>query len=147
MRIRSGLSALLQTDAERGDRIRKRAAEYIAAIAGSYPGSPISGELYDEEALPEAMNNAACPALDPDTGYCDLYAVRPLTCRTFGPATRIDENTYGACELCYVGASEDEIARCAVEFDTAGLEEELVSALEAAGRSGNTIVAYALILP
>jgi Fe-S-cluster containining protein len=90
------------------------------------------------------MDDLVCPALDPDTGACDVYDARPVTCRSFGPATRIGDNRLAACELCYVGATDEQIAGCAVELDTEGLEAKLVETLEAAGLKGTTIVAYAL---
>jgi hypothetical protein len=46
--------------------------------------------------------------------------------------------------LCYDGASEEEMAGCAVEVDPEGLEGELVEALEAEGMSGTTVVGFAL---
>ena len=36
------------------------------------------------------MDDVPCPALDPETGGCDLYAARPITCRTFGLTLRYD---------------------------------------------------------
>lgn len=59
-----------------------------------------------------------CPALDRSSGLCLLYESRPLLCRTFGPATRIG-SSIGVCELCFQGAPDDEIARCAVELEPA----------------------------
>ena len=54
--------------------------------------------------------------------------------------SRIGDNRLAACELCYVGATDEEIAACAVEFDPEGLELKLVEALAAEGIEGNTIV-------
>lgn len=144
LRLRTGLSALDAADPARAERVRARAAAYVAAIAAHYPGDPASGELWDEDRLPASMDDVPCPALDPVTGCCDLYAARPVTCRTFGPVTHIGEETLAACELCYVGATDEEMARCAAEIDPEGLERELLAALEAASVSGITIVAYAL---
>jgi hypothetical protein len=39
-----------------------------------------------------------------------------MTCRLFGPAVRVEGGAVGACELCYQGASDEEIAECAVEM-------------------------------
>jgi Fe-S-cluster containining protein len=144
LRLREGLAALHNTDPARAERVRTRAAAYVAAIASDYPGDPATGELRDEERLPESMDHVACPALDPDSGCCDLYAARPITCRTFGAATRVSEEALAACELCYTGATDEEMERCAVTVDPEGLEGELLSALDAEGVSGRTIVAYAL---
>jgi Fe-S-cluster containining protein len=71
---------------------------------------------YDEDGLPEDMDDVDCPALDPATRCCDLYEARPFTCRTFGPALRISEGAIGACELCFEGASEEDLAQCAVDM-------------------------------
>ena len=57
-----------------------------------------------------------CPALDPETGLCELYGSRPITCRTFGPPLHFPDEGLGVCEVCFEGASESEIAACAVEI-------------------------------
>ena len=72
-----------------------------------------------------------CPVLDPETGACDLYDARPLTCRVFGPAVR-SEGGVGACELCYVGAGDEEIAGCAVELDAGVLDDDRETTVAAA---------------
>jgi Fe-S-cluster containining protein len=86
--------------------VRKRAADYVAAISPDYQGDTTTGELAEEDSLPPSMDNVPCPALDPDSGSCNLYATRPITCRVFGPVTRISEEALGACELCYAGATD-----------------------------------------
>ena len=92
------------------------------------------------------MDEEPCPALDPDTGGCDLYAARPITCRTFGPPVRCGEESVGVCELCFQGASDTEIAACEVESDPDWLEHRLLEELErTAGARGETIVAFALV--
>jgi Fe-S-cluster containining protein len=125
--------------------VRTLAAAYIEAIAAIYPGDHGTGELFDEDSLPPSMEDLVCPALDPETGACDVYAARPVTCRSFGPATRIGDNRLAACELCYDGATDEEMEACAVEVDPEGLEARLVEAMEATGLKGMMIVAYALI--
>ena len=90
------------------------------------------------------MDHVACPALDPESGCCDLYAARPITCRTFGPVTRVSDDALGTCELCYEGATDEQMEQCAVTVDPEGLEGELLATLAAEGVSGRTIVAYAL---
>ncbi len=110
-RLREGLAGLESRDAERAARIRDRARAWVEA---------------DEE---------PCPALDPDSGTCDLYAARPLTCRTFGPPVRCASGGLAICQLCFDGASEEEIERCVVELDvgaldaTAGVETSVAAAL------------------
>ncbi|HWD97859.1 MAG TPA: YkgJ family cysteine cluster protein [Bryobacteraceae bacterium] len=145
IRLQRGLAQLEQTDPERSRAVRMRAADYIRAISSLYPGDPATGELFDKDALPEAMDDLACPALDPATGCCDLYSSRPITCRTFGPVTHVEGEALGACELCYTGASEEQMAACAVEIDPENIEGNLLASLEAQGIRGETIVAYALV--
>ena len=139
-RLRSGWDALALSDAARADRVRRRAQAWVERNAGDFPGDPATGILDEgDEAdarFDEFANEETCPALDPETLTCDLYAARPLTCRTFGPAIRIGPGALGACELCYVGASEEEIERCAVELDVWALED---------GPGNRTTVAHALI--
>jgi len=145
LRLRSGLAALEASDPARAAAVRARAAAYVEKIAPVYPGDPGTGELFGEQDLPDSTDELPCPALDPATGACDLYDARPITCRSFGPATKIGDGRLAACELCYVGATDAEIAACAVELDPEGLELTLVEALEKAGRKGVTIVGYALV--
>jgi Fe-S-cluster containining protein len=144
IRLRQGLAQLAVHDAERARAVRMRAAEYVRATSSIYPGDPETGDLFDEDALPDAMDELPCPALDPATGCCDLYSARPITCRTFGPVTRVGRDAFAACELCYSGATEEEMAACAVEIDPDGLEKEVLASLEEQGVSGTTIVGYAL---
>ena len=144
LRLRRGMEELERADPVRAGAVRVRAEAYITQIAAIYPGDAGTGELFDEHELPDSMDELPCPALDPATGACDLYDARPITCRSFGPATRIGDDRLAACELCYVGASDAEIAACAVELDPDGLEAGLVEALEARGAKGTTIVAYAV---
>jgi len=145
LRLRDGLSALEAADPGRAERVRTRAASYVGAIAPQYPGNSATGELWDEDSFPASMDDVPCPALDRDTGLCELYEARPVTCRTFGPVTHTGEETLAACELCYAGATEEEMVRCAVEIDPEGLECELLAGLEALSAGGMTIVAYALL--
>lgn len=119
-RLRLGFAALAARDPERAAALQARARH-----AGFDDDSP-------------------CPALDPSTGTCDLYDVRPMLCRVFGPAVR-QGDVIGACELCYEGATEDEIAACAVEMDPEGLEAALDAQREReSGEQGPTTVAACL---
>ncbi|MCE5311165.1 MAG: YkgJ family cysteine cluster protein [Acidobacteriales bacterium] len=145
LRLREGLRTLSVADPPRAERVRRRAAEYVAAITPNFPGDPVTGVLSEEDAFPEAMDDIPCPALDPDTGCCDLYGARPITCRTFGPVMWTGEGSLGACELCYDGATDEEKIRCAVDIDPEGLEAELLAGLDALGLRGMTIVAFVLV--
>ncbi len=118
-RLREGLTELEASDPLRAARVRERARLLVAGMSDDDP----------------------CPALDPEHGTCDLYAARPLTCRAFGPAIRWNSDAVGVCELCFVGASGEEIAACEVTLDDGGREAAL---LEELGRS-STLVALALV--
>jgi len=77
-------------------------------------------------------------------GTCDLYASRPITCRAFGPPIR-SEGGLGVCELCFQGATQEEIAVCEMQVDPDNLESGVLEELEKAGAPvGETIVAFAL---
>jgi Fe-S-cluster containining protein len=129
-------------DPERAARVRWRAQSAVERIRREFPVDPVLTVLEVEEAAGDEL----CPALDPATGTCDLYTARPITCRTFGPAVRLRSESLGICELCYRGASDEQIAACQVEVDPDGLESELIDQLErTAGSCGETIVAFALL--
>jgi Fe-S-cluster containining protein len=78
---------------------------------------PTRAAFIRQRAQQEQGEDDPCPVLDPATGLCELYAYRPLTCRTFGPAFLQHEHLVGVCELCYTGATDEEIAACAVPLD------------------------------
>lgn len=125
-RLKTGLEELAVREPDRAARVIWRAREVVAR-----------GDVLSDDEF--------CPALDPESGLCDLYVARPVTCRVFGPAVLGRGGAVGACELCYQGASDEEIAACAVAADPEGLEEGLVAEAEAAcGRSGALTVAAAL---
>lgn len=141
MRLREGLAALERSDPQRAARVRERAQAMVEQIREVFPEDPLAGVLEKEGAL----DNEPCPALDPQTGTCDLYAARPITCRIFGPAVRFGPESLAVCELCYHGATDEEIAACEVKVDPEGLENELLHEIEkAGGGSRETIVAFAL---
>ena len=115
-RLRRGLAELKHTNPERAGRILDRARHATGAE--------------DED----------CPALDPETRTCDVYSSRPITCRTFGPPVRCGEEAVGVCELCFEGASDEEIAACEVEIDPDGVEAGLLCEIS----GGETTVAAAI---
>jgi Fe-S-cluster containining protein len=140
-RLRRGLAELEQSDAPRAARVRQRAREAANRLA-ELPagGSPVEAE-FDAwlEALPD---DDPCPVLDPETGTCDLYGARPVTCRVFGPPVRWGGDAVGVCELCFEGATDEEIAACEVKLDVAEREAELLR--QDGGAQGQTLVALAL---
>jgi Fe-S-cluster containining protein len=149
LRLQHGLADLEQTDAERAARVRTRAEESVARLAPGFPGDPKTGILFQDEASQAAFegfgNEETCPALDPETGLCDLYSARPLTCRVFGPPVQTGDGL-GVCELCFRGASDDQIAACEMPVDPDNLEQKLIAELpENVVTLGDTIVAFALV--
>jgi Fe-S-cluster containining protein len=141
-RLREGLMELAGSDPQRAARVRGRAQSAVERIRRQFPVDPVQTVLEVEEAAGDEL----CPALDPATGTCDLYAARPITCRTFGPAVRLRSESLGICELCYRGATDEQIAACQVAVDPDGLEGELIDKLErTAGPRGETIAAFALL--
>jgi Fe-S-cluster containining protein len=146
-RLRQGLSGLRQSDPKRAAAVLQRAQDAVRRLSPQFPGDPEFGVLDEarDEEFEDFANDEPCAALDPATGLCDLYAARPVTCRVFGPALRTAEGI-GVCELCFVGADEEEIAACEVHLDCDDLEAQLnVETETAAGVKDNTIVAFALI--
>jgi Fe-S-cluster containining protein len=148
MRLREGLATLDASDPDRAARVRQRAQDSWARVSPQFPGDQKTGILGDDDEAAAEFEEFAdyepCPALDPERGTCDVYASRPITCRVFGPPVR-SEGGLGVCELCYHGASTDEIASCEIKLDDANrLQDEIVQDLEHKGYSGKTIVAFAL---
>lgn len=145
VRLREGLAELERHDPERAKRVRQRTRAAIDRLRVGFPGDASTGVLAEEgDAFEDYANDEPCPVLDPETGTCDLYAARPLTCRVFGPPVR-SEDGLGVCELCFHGATTEQIAECELHADTDKLETELLKRLErTTGKHGNTIVAFAL---
>ena len=150
-RLQAGVAELDSTDPERASRVRARAREAVARLSSNFPGDPETGILAEDDAAQAAFdsfaNDEPCPALDPATGTCDLYAYRPMTCREFGPPVRVEDdgaNGLSVCELCFHGATPEEIAACEMVPDPEGLEGTLLEQLEEQGHRGQTIVTFAL---
>lgn len=142
-RLRRGLAGLKKSEPERAQRIRQRAKQSVARLADDFPGDVASGLLdQEDERFAEFGDDEVCPVLDPATGLCDLYESRPMTCRVFGPPVR-SEDGIGVCELCYQGASDEEIAACEMKADPDDLESTLLEKIEeSSGIAGETIVAF-----
>ena len=145
-RLREGLRL---TDTVTKQRVMQRAAESWSHLAPNFPGDASTGELFTqphhEEAFEDFANDEPCPVLDPATGTCDLYAHRPLPCRTFGPPMPNEEGGLAVCELCFVGAPESEVARSAVNASFLELEaEETHRRQQHDGVRGPTLIAFAL---
>ena len=143
--------ALASAPPEVAERIRTRAvASRDRLTAAGFPGSEQTGILFTEphheEAFEDYANDEPCPVLDPATGTCDLYAARPVPCRTFGPPMRDEDGHLTVCELCFTDASAAEVARCEMDQSWRPLEEELIAQAEAETETGPTLIAFALTL-
>jgi Fe-S-cluster containining protein len=149
-RLQQGLARLEKTDPQRAGRIRWRARASVERLAVEFPGNAKTGVLDEgpeaDRRFAEFANDEVCPVLDPETGLCELYGARPMTCRTFGPPVR-SEDGLGVCELCYQGATDEQIAACEMVTDPNNdpddLESKLLEKVEKArGAHGRTIVAF-----
>jgi Fe-S-cluster containining protein len=148
-RLREGLQA---TEPGVAARIRERIAAAKKKLGPFFPGDATTGVLTgtaDEIELFEEWAHAeACPVLDPETQTCDLYAHRPILCRTFGPPIRNDAEDASAglaiCELCFTEASEAEIAAAEMDSSFRAVQEKLEADYAMNNpASGPTIVAFA----
>jgi Fe-S-cluster containining protein len=145
--LREGLSA---APAEVAGRIRERAlASRERLLAAGFPGDPNTGILFTaphhEEAFEEFANDEPCPVLDPTTGTCDLYASRPVQCRTFGPPMRDEDGHLTVCELCFTNASPEEVAQAEMDQSWRPLEDQLIEQAESdPAIAGPTLIAFAL---
>jgi len=132
--------------------IRTRAQAARTRLTRGFPGDPTTGILFTEEhheaAFDDFANDEPCPVLDPTTGTCDLYAARPIQCRTFGPPLRNEDDGLAVCELCFINAPESEVVRCEMDQSWRPLEDSLIAAAEQrTGLEGPTIIAFALTQP
>ena len=151
LRLRAGMEALRSSEPLRAKQVEQRAREWIDAYGPVFPGDSVTGVLgaAEEKGAPfeEFADDAACPALDPATGGCDLYAWRPMTCRIFGPPVRsmneCGEEGLGHCELCFTSATAEEVAACEMPVPHR-IEERL---LDEIGDIRETVVAFALARP
>jgi len=133
-RLRRGLAELTAGAPERAAALVERARALLPLLLPGFPGDPTTGVLADDDSAdPYFERHAAlpCPALDPASGRCELYAHRPLSCRTFGPPVRIGDADLPPCDLCFQAATPEEVEACRVEPDPAGIEDRLVGRLQA----------------
>lgn len=170
LRLRAGLAELRLHQPALAAEVTERARLWLYEFGSTFPGSSTTGLLGTSEDevrhFEDFANDAPCPALNPSNGHCDLYRARPMTCRVFGPPVPIEieqinaESTdgdstipvsatataraLGHCELCFAGATPEQVAACEMQLPDA-LEASLVEELAAQGLSGETVVAFALI--
>ncbi len=149
LRLSEGMDVLRREAPAQAAEIERRAVDWLAEYGADFPGDLETGLLgeSDEERdrFEEYANDAACPALDPATGRCDVYEWRPMTCRVFGPPVRTEmpggESGLGHCELCFAGASAEQIFACEMQVPHE-MEQRLVDDL---AENGDTIIALALL--
>jgi Fe-S-cluster containining protein len=148
-RLRTAMAEMAQTDPSRAETIATRARLYLEEFAPSFPGNPQTGILDTSEECQQAFedfaNDDACPALDPESGLCDVYSARPMTCRVFGPPVRSQDPDSGesglsVCELCFTQATPEEISAAEMQVPHAE-EQSLLAQLPVA----ETIVAFCLL--
>jgi Fe-S-cluster containining protein len=151
-RLSTGMEILRAGNSALAGELERRARAWLDEHGAAFPGDPRTGILGETDAerarFDEYANQAACPALDPATGFCDVYAWRPMTCRVFGPPVRIDPGpgaedsaALGHCELCFAGASTAEVAACEMSLPHE-LEQSLLAEIPT---QYETIVAFALL--
>jgi Fe-S-cluster containining protein len=144
-RLQAGMDELRATDPQKAEVVERRARAWIEEYGPEFPGDPATGVLgaseEDQARFEEFANDAPCPALNPESGLCDVYEWRPMTCRVFGPPVRVGGAALGCCELCFAGASDEQIAACEMKVPYE-LEDRLVE--ETGGETGETVVAFAL---
>lgn len=150
LRLRTGLADLELIAPQRAAAVRERARDAVRRLSKNFPGDPATGILGESEEAQQRFddyaNDEPCPVLDPQTGLCELYEYRPMTCRVFGPPVR-SEDGLGVCELCFQGASDAEIAACEMKPDPDDLETRLLEKLEnRTGSHGETIIAFCLAM-
>jgi Fe-S-cluster containining protein len=146
-RLREGMKELWANDAGLAAKIESRAQTWLEDYGGDFPGNRETGVLgksaEDEARFADFANDAPCPALDETTGRCDVYAWRPMTCRVFGPPVHTEgedgSEGLGHCELCFVGATAEQVAECEMVVPQE-MEAELVR-----NECEETVVAFALL--
>lgn len=138
LRLRAGLAQLAP---ERRAAIVQRARAYGERVRFEFPGDTDTGQLVSNEEWQEwffaRQRGIPCPALDAETGACELYEHRPVACRLYGHLIQIGDQEPGECALCFRGATAAEKEACRVRVDAAAVDD---SALP----EGRTIVALAL---
>jgi Fe-S-cluster containining protein len=148
-RLRDGMTQLRATNPALAAEVDRRTHAWLEAHGADFPGDRKTGVLghspEDQARFEDFANDASCPALDPATGRCDLYASRPMTCRVFGPPVRAagedGAEGLGHCELCFIAATSEQVAACEMPVPHA-LETELLHEIAA---DFETVVAFALL--
>jgi Fe-S-cluster containining protein len=153
LRLRLEMTRLSEEDPGLASEIQARAKHYLVDFAADFPGDAATGALgkseEDQARFEDFANEAACPALNPESGLCDVYRARPMTCRVFGPPIRSAEDEgegLAVCELCFTEATPEEIEAAEMQVPVHE-EQDLLETLERTSQkeTGDTIVAYCLL--
>ena len=149
-RLRRGLSDLSRDDPERARRILDRALRAARALVDGYPGDAVRGGLSgDVDTLDrffERHGSLPCPVLDPASGRCELYAARPVSCRTYGPPLSFLGESASPCPLCFKEAPTTIVERCRFEPDLRGLEDSILWKMGVSpGDEWETLIPFALL--
>lgn len=129
-RLRAGFARLPE---EQRQRVRDKAAE----VAARLPDRQAGDWLFDRD-----WQLLPCPALDLETGSCELYEHRPVACRTYGSAIRLDGVSLRTCPLNYQGWTAGQIDDARVDITS---EDQAAAVVEAMGVDGPlTTVAQAI---
>ena len=146
-RLQDGVSELTVLEPERSVAVQRRAAAAVAEKASWFPSDGVSifvNEV-DESRFCAVFASAPCPALDPDTGGCTLYAWRPTVCRTYGPPIRMSGKDWPPCPLCFKAATPEEVEMARGQLDVDAIEQTMMETAEHhTGRRGMTTVAFAI---
>ena len=146
-RLREGLRVLAETEPERAGAVRQRAAAAVARQAPAFGAGSVGvfATEAEEEQFYKTFASDPCPALDPDSGACTVYAWRPVACRTYGPPVRIGGDDLPPCPLCFKGAASTAVEAARQTIDVARVENPLTDRVEQkTGRRGMTTIAFAI---
>ena len=149
-RLGEGMADLKRRDPARAAAVVERARRAVEAGSASFPGDAATGRLSGnqaaEDAFFEAQSSVPCPALDPATQTCDLYAHRPMSCRTYGLPVTFNGEKLPPCRLCFTHSTPETIESCRVTPDKHGIEAAILQRLRRdGGDESETIVAYAVM--
>ncbi len=150
-RLRRGLADLAAREPDRAAAVLERAKRSLETLRAGFPGDAATGRLCGDEAAEdlyfERHDSVPCPVLDPQTGACELYATRPISCRTYGPPVTFGGEKLAPCRLCFIGAPPETIEACRVEPDRDRIEAAILDRLAREdGESWETIIAFAIAL-
>lgn len=146
-RLREGLRALAEAEPARAAAVRRRAAAAVARQAPAFGAGRVGvfATEAEEERFYETFASDPCPALDPDSGACTVYAWRPVACRTYGPPVRMAGDDLPPCPLCFKGAAGEEVEAARQTIDVRHVEDPLTDRIEQeTGRRGMTTIAFAI---